>query len=63
VVIGAPAVVFGATIVTVAFDDLAEELDVPLSTIQCVSTGCLLAMFVPIRRAARRPGDVRGDAA
>ncbi|MFJ8349641.1 MDR family MFS transporter [Streptomyces sp. NPDC094153] len=48
VVVGALAVVFDTTIVTVALDSLAEGLEAPLSTIQWVSTGYLLAVFVTI---------------
>ncbi|MFF3753211.1 MDR family MFS transporter [Streptomyces sp. NPDC002018] len=47
-IVGALAVVFDTTIVSVALNDLAKELDAPLSTIQWVSTGYLLAMFVTI---------------
>ncbi|MFF3203818.1 MDR family MFS transporter [Streptomyces sp. NPDC002962] len=48
VIVGALAVVFDTTIVSVALDSLARELDAPLSTIQWVSTGYLLALFVTI---------------
>ncbi|MER5197405.1 MDR family MFS transporter [Streptomyces sp. NPDC002755] len=48
VIVGALAVVFDTTIVSVALDDLAKGLDAPLSTIQWVSTGYLLALFVTI---------------
>ncbi|MFJ8112051.1 MDR family MFS transporter [Streptomyces sp. NPDC096132] len=48
IIVGALAVVFDTTIVSVALGDLAEELDAPLSTIQWVSTGYLLAVFVTI---------------
>ncbi|WP_436774824.1 MDR family MFS transporter [Yinghuangia sp. YIM S09857] len=48
VIVGALAVVFDTTIVSVALNDLRTELDAPLSTIQWVSTGYLLAMFVTI---------------
>ncbi|MFC4590259.1 MDR family MFS transporter [Sphaerisporangium corydalis] len=48
IIVGALAVVFDTTIVSVALDDLAGELHAPLSTIQWVSTGYLLAMFVTI---------------
>ncbi|WTJ00213.1 multidrug efflux MFS transporter [Streptomyces sp. NBC_00723] len=48
VIVGALAVVFDTTIVSVALDSLAKELDAPLSTIQWVSTGYLLALFVTI---------------
>ncbi|MET8451948.1 MDR family MFS transporter [Streptomyces sp. NPDC005209] len=48
VIVGALAVVFDTTIVSVALNDLAKELDAPLSTIQWVSTGYLLAVFVTI---------------
>ncbi|MFE2869718.1 MDR family MFS transporter [Embleya sp. NPDC059259] len=46
IVVGTLAVVFDTTIVSVALDDLAGQLDAPLSTIQWVSTGYLLAVFV-----------------
>lgn len=45
-IVGALAVVFDTTVVSVALNGLARELDAPLSTIQWVSTGYLLAMFV-----------------
>ncbi|MFE3502663.1 MDR family MFS transporter [Kitasatospora sp. NPDC059160] len=45
---GALAVVFDTTIVSVALDDLAERLHAPLSTVQWVGTGYLLAVFVTI---------------
>lgn len=48
IIVGAMAVVFDSTIVSVAIHDLATELHAPLSTIQWVSTGYLLAMFVTI---------------
>ncbi|WTW98466.1 multidrug efflux MFS transporter [Streptomycetaceae bacterium NBC_01309] len=48
VIVGALAVVFDTTIVSVALNDLHTELDAPLGTIQWVSTGYLLAMFVTI---------------
>ncbi|WFE93444.1 MDR family MFS transporter [Micromonospora sp. WMMD987] len=48
VIVGALAAVFDTTIVSVAINDLARDLDAPLSTIQWVSTGYLLAMFVTI---------------
>ncbi|WUM96044.1 multidrug efflux MFS transporter [Streptomyces sp. NBC_00322] len=48
IIVGALAVVFDTTIVSVALNDLAKELDAPLSTIQWVSTGYLLAVFVTI---------------
>ncbi|TMU94731.1 MDR family MFS transporter [Streptomyces sp. DASNCL29] len=47
-ILGALAVVFDTTIVSVALNDLAGELDAPLATIQWVSTGYLLAVFVTI---------------
>lgn len=47
-VVGAMAVVFDATIVSVAIQDLTADLRASLSTIQWVSTGYLLAMFVTI---------------
>lgn len=48
IIVGAMAVVFDTTIVSVALNDLATDLHAPLSTIQWVSTGYLLAMFVTI---------------
>ncbi|MCK9903416.1 multidrug transporter [Parafrankia colletiae] len=48
VIVGVLAVVFDTTIVSVAINDLADRLDASLSTIQWVSTGYLLAMFVAI---------------
>ncbi|UGQ13432.1 multidrug efflux MFS transporter [Yinghuangia sp. ASG 101] len=48
VIVGALAVVFDTTIVSVALNDLHTELNAPLSTIQWVSAGYLLAMFVTI---------------
>ncbi|NEW72822.1 MDR family MFS transporter [Streptomyces rhizosphaericus] len=47
-IVGALAAVFDTTIVSVALNDLARELDAPLATIQWVSTGYLLAVFVTI---------------
>ena len=48
VVVGALGVLFGTTIVAVAVEPLAGILDVPLSTIQWISTGYLLALAVVI---------------
>lgn len=48
IIAGALAVMFDTTIVSVAINDLAHELRAPLGTIQWVSTGYLLAMFVTI---------------
>jgi MFS family permease len=48
IIVGALAVVFDTTIVSVAINDLGRDLHAPLSTIQWVSTGYLLAMFVTI---------------
>ena len=47
-VVGALAVVFDTTIVSVTLNSLVTELHSSLSTIQWVSTGYLLAMFVTI---------------
>ncbi len=47
-VVGALAVVFDTTIVSVALDDLTKDLDAPLSTVQWVGTGYLLAVFVTL---------------
>jgi EmrB/QacA subfamily drug resistance transporter len=43
-IVGAFAVIFDTTIMSVAIDSLARQLDVSLSTIQWVSTGYLLAL-------------------
>jgi EmrB/QacA subfamily drug resistance transporter len=48
IIAGALAVMFDTTIISVAINDLARELNAPLSTIQWVSTAYLLAMFVTI---------------
>jgi MFS family permease len=48
IIVGAMAVVFDATIVSVAIQGLTTDLHASLSTIQWVSTGYLLAMFVTI---------------
>ncbi|GAA0628215.1 MDR family MFS transporter [Kutzneria viridogrisea] len=48
IIVGALAVVFDTTMVSVALNDLSRELDAPLATIQWVSTAYLLAMFVTI---------------
>lgn len=48
IIIGALAVVFDTTIVSVAIHDLGTDLQVGVATIQWVSTGYLLAMFVTI---------------
>jgi EmrB/QacA subfamily drug resistance transporter len=48
VIVGALAVVFDTTIVTVAINNLARELNASLATIQWVSTAYLLAVFVTI---------------
>ncbi|RKE18904.1 DHA2 family efflux MFS transporter permease subunit [Streptomyces sp. TLI_171] len=48
VVVGALAVVFDTTVVTVALGDLAAGLHAPLATVQWVSTGYLLAVFTAI---------------
>lgn len=48
IIVGALAAMFDTTIVSVAINDLARELHAPLDTIQWVSTGYLLAMFVTI---------------
>ena len=47
-IIGALGVVFDTTIISVALNDLARDLDTTLSTIQWVSTGYLLAVFITI---------------
>jgi EmrB/QacA subfamily drug resistance transporter len=47
-VVGALAVVFDTTVVSVALGDLATAFDAPLATVQWVSTGYLLAVFVTI---------------
>ncbi|WP_245565400.1 MDR family MFS transporter [Nocardioides insulae] len=48
IITGGVAVIFDTTIVNVALNDLADELNASLSTIQWVSTGYLLAMFIAI---------------
>lgn len=48
VVAGGIAVIFDTTIVNVALHDLAQDLGASISTIQWVSTGYLLAMFLAI---------------
>ncbi|ADP82445.1 MDR family MFS transporter [Pseudofrankia inefficax] len=48
IIVGTLAVVFDTTIVSVAINDLTTALHASLSTIQWVSTGYLLAMFVTI---------------
>lgn len=48
IIVGAMAVVFDTTIVSVALNDLTHELHASLSTVQWISTGYLLAMFVTI---------------
>jgi EmrB/QacA subfamily drug resistance transporter len=48
IIVGALAVVFDTTIVSVAINDLGRDLNAPLSTIQWISTGYLLAMFITI---------------
>jgi len=45
---GGMAVIFDSTIVSIALATLAADLDVPVSTIQWVSTGYLLALGVTI---------------
>ncbi|QEO14998.1 multidrug efflux MFS transporter [Agromyces intestinalis] len=47
-VVGGLAVIFDSTIVSIALDTLASDLHVPVSTIQWVSTGYLLALAVTI---------------
>ncbi|MFC4501315.1 MULTISPECIES: MDR family MFS transporter [Streptomyces] len=47
-VVGSLAVVFDTTIVSVALQTLSQQLHVPISTIQWVSTGYLLALGVSI---------------
>ncbi|MGV9713586.1 MDR family MFS transporter [Gordonia sp. NPDC003424] len=47
-IVGGIAVIFDATIVSIALDTLARELNVGVSTIQWVSTGYLLALGVTI---------------
>ena len=48
VIVGAMAVIFDTTIVSVALNDLAHDLHTSIATIQWVSTGYLLAMFITI---------------
>ncbi len=47
-IVGGLAVIFDSTIVSIALRTLADELNVPVSTIQWVSTGYLLALGVTI---------------
>ncbi|MBQ0826652.1 DHA2 family efflux MFS transporter permease subunit [Streptomyces tagetis] len=47
-VVGALGVVFDTTIISVALNDLTQDLDAPLSTIQWVGTGYMLAVFLTI---------------
>src|SRR5664279_2499842 len=47
-VVGALAVVFDTTIVSVALHQLATSLDVSVSTIQWVTTGYMLALGVTV---------------
>ncbi|MFJ4095612.1 MDR family MFS transporter [Kitasatospora sp. NPDC089913] len=47
-IVGALAVVLDTTIVSVALDDLTKDLAAPLSTVQWVGTGYLLAVFVTV---------------
>lgn len=48
VIVGAMAVIFDTTIVSVALNDLAHDLHTNIASIQWVSTGYLLAMFITI---------------
>lgn len=48
IIVGATAVIFDSTIVAVAIHDLGADLHAGIDTIQWVSTGYLLAMFVTI---------------
>ncbi|MFE9445373.1 MDR family MFS transporter [Streptomyces sp. NPDC006602] len=47
-IVGALGVVFDTTIISVALNGLAKDFDAPLSTIQWVSTGYMLAVFITI---------------
>ncbi|MFI8664624.1 MDR family MFS transporter [Rhodococcus qingshengii] len=47
-IVGALGVVFDTTIVSVALNDLAKDLNAPISTIQWVSTGYMLAVFLTL---------------
>ncbi|UOE42809.1 MDR family MFS transporter [Agromyces larvae] len=47
-IVGGLAVIFDSTIVSIALDTLATDLHVPVSTVQWVSTGYLLALAVTI---------------
>ncbi|MWA03404.1 DHA2 family efflux MFS transporter permease subunit [Actinomadura sp. LD22] len=47
-IVGALGVVFDTTVVSVALNDLAEDLGAPLATVQWVGTGYMLAVFVAI---------------
>lgn len=46
--VGGLAVIFDSTIMSIALKTLAQDLDVPISTIQWVTTGYLLALGVAI---------------
>ena len=50
-VVGFLAVIFDTTIVSVALHTLAAQLRAPVSTIQWVTTGYLLALGIEIGRA------------
>jgi len=52
VIAGGIAVIFDSTIVSIAIDQLGDHLHASLGTIQWVSTGYLLAMFVAIPPSA-----------
>ncbi|WSA47516.1 multidrug efflux MFS transporter [Streptomyces sp. NBC_01803] len=45
-IVGALAAVFDTTMISIALNDLAKDLDAPLSTIQWVSTGYMLALAI-----------------
>ncbi|MFC8720551.1 DHA2 family efflux MFS transporter permease subunit [Kitasatospora sp. NPDC057198] len=47
-IVGALGVVLDTTVVSVALNDLAEDLGAPLATVQWVSTGYMLAVFTAI---------------
>ncbi|WP_265590162.1 MDR family MFS transporter [Streptomyces fagopyri] len=59
-IVGALGVVFDTTIISVALNGLTEDLDAPLSTIQWVSTGYMLAVFITIPLAGRAQSRLGG---
>src|SRR5690348_14456059 len=61
VIVGVIMSILDTTIVNVALETLSRELNSPLSTIQWVSAGYLLALAIVIRSAGgSRSGSARG---